>query len=62
MAGLVYNRDLAMYTISYGRQICWPQELFKRALKEADKATVVTEPAPELQEALPWEAAEDGGS
>lgn len=31
------------------------QELFKRALKEADRATVITQPAPELREPLPWQ-------
>ncbi len=31
------------------------QELFKRTLKEADRATVITQPAPELREPLPWQ-------
>lgn len=33
----------------------WAKELVRRALKEADKAAVITEPAPELREQLPWE-------
>jgi hypothetical protein len=33
----------------------WAKELFKRALKEADKAAVITQPAPELREPLPWQ-------
>lgn len=39
--------------------VCLPlqQELFKRALKEADKAAVITQPAPELREPLPWKQA-----
>ncbi len=36
------------------------QALFKRALEEADKATVITVPAPELREPLPWDVSGGG--
>jgi hypothetical protein len=33
----------------------WAKSLMRRALSEADKATVITTPAPSLQGPLPWE-------
>jgi hypothetical protein len=33
----------------------WARELMRRALSEAEKAAVITTPAPPLQGPLPWE-------